>query len=131
MDAEYIIFHVPGGIRTPNLLIRSQLLYPVELQTHSWRETHQTRGIRSPLQARMRFGDVLLRGTCLAKSSTSNRRARCNVKIGHNAVSLLAKERRFTNRRWGRFVNRPSLMGHAEGFPSAVSYTSIPISIAP
>ena len=24
---------VPGGIRTPNLLIRSQLLYPVELQT--------------------------------------------------------------------------------------------------
>ncbi len=27
-------FGVPGGIRTPNLLIRSQLLYPVELQTH-------------------------------------------------------------------------------------------------
>ena len=26
---------VPGGIRTPNLLIRSQLLYPVELQTLS------------------------------------------------------------------------------------------------
>ncbi len=26
-------FRVPGGIRTPNLLIRSQLLYPVELQT--------------------------------------------------------------------------------------------------
>ena len=26
--------NVPGGIRTPNLLIRSQLLYPVELQTH-------------------------------------------------------------------------------------------------
>src|SRR5438270_8389375 len=25
--------NVPGGIRTPNLLIRSQLLYPVELQT--------------------------------------------------------------------------------------------------
>ena len=24
--------HVPGGIRTPNLLIRSQKLYPVELQ---------------------------------------------------------------------------------------------------
>ena len=23
---------VPGGIRTPNLLIRSQMLYPVELQ---------------------------------------------------------------------------------------------------
>ena len=27
------ISRVPGGIRTPNLLIRSQLLYPVELQT--------------------------------------------------------------------------------------------------
>ena len=29
------MFAVPGGIRTPNLLIRSQLLYPVELQTLS------------------------------------------------------------------------------------------------
>ena len=26
---------VPGGIRTPNLLIRSQKLYPVELQAQS------------------------------------------------------------------------------------------------
>jgi hypothetical protein len=24
---------VPGGTRTPNLLIRSQMLYPIELQT--------------------------------------------------------------------------------------------------
>ena len=24
----------PGGIRTPNLLIRSQVLYPVELRAH-------------------------------------------------------------------------------------------------
>jgi hypothetical protein len=28
----FIINGVPGGIRTPNLLIRSQKLYPVELQ---------------------------------------------------------------------------------------------------
>src|SRR5438105_5795839 len=28
---------VPGGIRTPNLLIRSQLLYPVELQTQLYK----------------------------------------------------------------------------------------------
>ena len=28
---------VPGGIRTPNLLIRSQMLYPVELQTQDRR----------------------------------------------------------------------------------------------
>jgi hypothetical protein len=27
-----VIKYVPGGIRTPNLLIRSQKLYPVELQ---------------------------------------------------------------------------------------------------
>jgi hypothetical protein len=27
-----ILNGVPGGIRTPNLLIRSQKLYPVELQ---------------------------------------------------------------------------------------------------
>ena len=33
---------VPGGIRTPNLLIRSQLLYPVELQTHFVAVTHST-----------------------------------------------------------------------------------------
>ena len=31
------ITRVPGGIRTPNLLIRSQLLYPVELQTRNGR----------------------------------------------------------------------------------------------
>ena len=47
------MFIVPGGIRTPNLLIRSQLLYPVELQTHSWRKTHQIRGVRPLLQARI------------------------------------------------------------------------------
>ena len=27
--------HTPGGIRTPNPLIRSQMLYPVELPVHS------------------------------------------------------------------------------------------------
>ena len=26
--------NTPGGIRTPDLLIRSQLLYPAELRTH-------------------------------------------------------------------------------------------------
>ena len=29
---------MPGGIRTPNLLIRSQMLYPVELQTQQKRD---------------------------------------------------------------------------------------------
>ena len=29
---RYLQCHVPGGIRTHNLLIRSQKLYPVELQ---------------------------------------------------------------------------------------------------
>jgi hypothetical protein len=33
---------VPGGIRTPNLLIRSQLLYPVELQTQFVAAAHST-----------------------------------------------------------------------------------------
>src|SRR5437773_9470143 len=28
---------VPGGIRTPNLPIRSQMLYPVELQTQNYK----------------------------------------------------------------------------------------------
>ena len=27
--------HTPGGIRTPNPLIRSQMLYPVELPVHT------------------------------------------------------------------------------------------------
>ena len=29
------LFGVPGGIRTPDLLVRSQSLYPAELQAHS------------------------------------------------------------------------------------------------
>ena len=29
---------VPEGIRTPDLLVRSQLLYPAELQTHLYFE---------------------------------------------------------------------------------------------
>ncbi len=41
---------VPGGIRTPNLLIRSQLLYPVELQTQYQR--------RPPTIAPRRFGVI-------------------------------------------------------------------------
>jgi hypothetical protein len=27
-------FHAPGETRTPNLLIRSQMLYPIELRAH-------------------------------------------------------------------------------------------------
>ena len=34
-----VINGVPGGIRTPNLLIRSQKLYPVELQAQMRDET--------------------------------------------------------------------------------------------
>jgi hypothetical protein len=34
-----VIKCVPGGIRTPNLLIRSQKLYPVELQAQLRDET--------------------------------------------------------------------------------------------
>jgi hypothetical protein len=33
--AEEVFSHTPGGIRTPNPLIRSQMLYPVELPVHS------------------------------------------------------------------------------------------------
>jgi hypothetical protein len=52
---------VPGGIRTPNLLIRSQLLYPVELQTHSRRNMHKIRGNWLAPQARLGdSGDALL-----------------------------------------------------------------------
>ena len=29
-----VSFGVPGGIRTPDLLVRSQSLYPAELQAH-------------------------------------------------------------------------------------------------
>ena len=43
-----IINGVPGGIRTPNLLIRSQKLYPVELQAQIRDET--TRNRISPAQ---------------------------------------------------------------------------------
>jgi hypothetical protein len=31
-----LIFSALAGIQTPNLLIRSEMLYSVELQAHSW-----------------------------------------------------------------------------------------------
>jgi hypothetical protein len=34
LEVKVLYRNVPGGIRTPNLLIRSQKLYPVELQAH-------------------------------------------------------------------------------------------------
>jgi hypothetical protein len=30
-----ILFSAPGGSRIPNLLIRSQMLYPIELRAHT------------------------------------------------------------------------------------------------
>ena len=42
---------MPGGIRTPNLLIRSQLLYPVELQTQLPEGAVQSHGTHENLQA--------------------------------------------------------------------------------
>src|SRR2546421_5099691 len=47
---------VPGGIRTPNLLIRSQLLYPVELQTRCAPVISLTE-----LQSRRKIADFALR----------------------------------------------------------------------
>jgi hypothetical protein len=48
-EASHRFYHrVPGGIRTPNLLIRSQKLYPVELQARVRDET--TRNQISPVQ---------------------------------------------------------------------------------
>ncbi len=35
------IFGVPEGIRTPDLLVRSQTLYPAELQAHIWVRTFE------------------------------------------------------------------------------------------
>jgi hypothetical protein len=56
---------VPGGIRTPNLLIRSQLLYPVELQTRlnfdfgfsifDWQRQEDLRAPRKSLSFRKEF----------------------------------------------------------------------------
>ncbi len=41
-----IIENVPGGIRTPNLLIRSQKLYPVELQAPSGGTNYESQYVR-------------------------------------------------------------------------------------
>ena len=35
---QLLFYGVPEGIRTPDLLVRSQLLYPAELQTHLYFE---------------------------------------------------------------------------------------------
>ena len=37
LENKMLSSSVPGGIRTPNLLIRSQKLYPVELQAQDRR----------------------------------------------------------------------------------------------
>ena len=46
---------VPGGIRTPNLLIRSQLLYPVELQTPLEFSLRHAQGLEPAEQAIFEF----------------------------------------------------------------------------
>jgi hypothetical protein len=33
------VLNAPGETRTPNLLIRSQMLYPIELRAHLWLRT--------------------------------------------------------------------------------------------
>ena len=47
---------MPGGIRTPNLLIRSQLLYPVELQTLVPRGAVSFRETAGGCKLRRRYG---------------------------------------------------------------------------
>src|ERR1700676_4441839 len=37
-------YGAPGGIRTPDLLVRSQTLYPAELRAHSFKILTQLRG---------------------------------------------------------------------------------------
>jgi hypothetical protein len=52
---------VPGGIRTPNLLIRSQLLYPVELQTPFEFSLRHAQGLEPAEQAifEFRWGEAI------------------------------------------------------------------------
>jgi hypothetical protein len=38
----FIFYGAPEKIRTPNLLIRSQMLYPIELRAHALRDTKHT-----------------------------------------------------------------------------------------
>ena len=48
LGPSLVINGVPGGIRTPNLLIRSQKLYPVELQAQMRDETTKKLNLASP-----------------------------------------------------------------------------------
>ncbi len=71
----------PGGVRTPNLLVRSQVLYPVELQAHEQRreeKAHLTRPnpSRQVLSNSLRFRfPPLQRSLSTAENSHSARDA--------------------------------------------------------
>jgi hypothetical protein len=54
-----LIKYVPGGIRTPNLLIRSQKLYPVELQAQMARQKVTNVTMLKSFAA-LRYNDVTL-----------------------------------------------------------------------
>ncbi len=75
---------VPGGTRTPNLLLRRQLLYPAELQAHTFRkdcdgltELEQVMGIEPTCSAWK--ADILpLNYTCGCQT-LSNQLFNCNM----------------------------------------------------
>src|ERR1700731_2687853 len=50
----------PGGTRTPDLLVRSQTLYPTELRAHPWQLQYLTLlTLRLQLPTRPRFWSIL------------------------------------------------------------------------
>jgi hypothetical protein len=50
-------YGAPGGIRTPDLLVRSQTLYPAELRAHSLKILAQLCGVALPTALRNNFVD--------------------------------------------------------------------------
>ena len=67
MVSRSMFSHAPGGTRTPNLLIRSQMLYPIELRAPTPRllvDAHlQTARIRNQTHSTIRYGRYKTR-TC-------------------------------------------------------------------
>src|SRR5262249_38755333 len=86
-----IISGVPGGIRTPNLLIRSQKLYPVELQAHF----AKSQAPNSKSQSRSgNFGAWSLRfGACeagVADGTRTRNNQNHNLGLYHSATATIA-----------------------------------------
>src|ERR1051326_675189 len=113
---------VPGRIRTPNLLIRGQLLYPVELQTplilifdFRLQEATAKRGLRQIVSLDESDAGVALTANDGGVSARWKRRQDCSFSCG--AGSETCKEKV-----GGAGISNPAVVGFKKGAVVVVQF---------